>query len=128
MQEAIDGEAEFTNLSDVELWLDGGSDDAGFVQVMTGHSPDPARLRETDNDAQMLELLRKMRPEIIGGTFGTFGDGGYVQTAYFRSEDAAREHESMEPPEEIRQNLEERMRLMGEVNYYDLHEPILRSR
>lgn len=120
------GEAQFIDLDDVTLWMDGGSDDAGFVQVMVGHSPDVTRLREGGNEAA--ERLRQERPEIIGGTFGSFGADGYVQTVYFRSEAAARDKETSEPPDDVRAMIEERMRLLGDVSYYDLQQPLLISR
>lgn len=122
----FDGEAEFLDVDDVDLWMDGGSDDAGFVQVMVGHSPDRQKLRDEGEAAT--PMLREMRPEIIGGTFGRFGDDGYVQTVYFRSESEARAVEGSEPPDEVKAMLEERMRLLGDVTYYDLHAPILESR
>jgi hypothetical protein len=125
MEANLDGPAEFVDSSDVEQWLDGGSDDAGFVQVMVGTSPDVTALRE--GSRQNLDRLRQERPEIIGGYFLAHGDNGYVQTAYFTSEAQARDKESGEPPEDIRSMIEERMRLMGDVAYYDLHQPVLRS-
>lgn len=121
----FDGDAEFIDADDVEVWMDGGSDDAGFVQVMIGQSPDAAALFSESNHAT--DRLREMRPEIIGGTFGRFGDNGYVQTAYFRSEAEARAMESSEPPDDVKAMLEERMRLLGDVSYYDLRDPILES-
>jgi hypothetical protein len=122
----FDGEAEFLDCDGVTLWMDGGSDDAEFVQVMVGHSPDVERLRAGGDEAT--DRLRQERPEIIGGTFGTFDGDGYVQTVYFRSEAAAREKESSEPPDDVRAMIEERMRLMGDVTYYDLHQPMLMSK
>lgn len=122
---AFAGEPEFINLDDVGTWLDGGSDDAGFVQVMIGHSPDRDRLREVAH--QDAERLRAARPEIIGGLEGSFGDDGYVNVAYFRSEAAAREGESGEPPEDIRAQVEEFRRLLGDCTFLDLHDPILFS-
>ena len=122
---AFDGDPQFINLDDVDTWLDGGSDDAGFVQVMIGHSPDRARLREVAHQGSA--ELRAARPEIIGGLEGWFGDDGYVNIAYFRSEAAARDGESGEPPEEIRAQVEEFRRLLGDCTYLDLHDPILFS-
>jgi hypothetical protein len=126
LESAFDGPAEFIDSEDVEEWLDGGSDDAGFVQVMIGKSPDVQALRSGGRDN--VDRLREARPEIIGGYFAIHGEGGYVQTAYFSSENAAREGESGDPPEDLRAMIEERMRLMGEVSYYDLHQPILLSK
>lgn len=122
---SFDGPASFIDSDDVTEWMDGGSDDAGFVQVMIGHSPDVQRLRASGDEHT--DRLREGRPEIIGGTFAVFDGDGYVQTVYFRSEAKAREMEGTEPPEDVRAMIEERMRLMGEVTYLDLHNPILES-
>jgi hypothetical protein len=121
----FDGEAQFIDSDDVTIWMDGGSDEAGFVQVMVGHSPDIAQLRAGNDEAT--DRLRELRPEIIGGTFAVWDGDGYVQTVYFRSESEARSKESGEPPEDVRAMIEQRMRLLGDVSYYDLHQPLLVS-
>ena len=41
----FDGPVEFHDSDDVTLLFDGGSDDAGFVQVIRGKVDDAARLR-----------------------------------------------------------------------------------
>jgi hypothetical protein len=122
---SFDGEPEFINVTDVEPWLDGGSDDAGFVQVMIGHSPDRNKLHEFTSEGT--ERLRQARPEIIGGLVGSFGDDGYVNVGYFTSESEARKGEATEPPEDMRAESEEFQRLMGDCTYLDIHEPILMS-
>ena len=122
---ALDGEATFQDSTDVTMWLDGGSDEAGFVQVMMGRSPDIGKLREVSEAG--VEQLREVRPEIIGGTFAVVGEDGYVQTAYFTSESEARSSESAGPPPEVEAMIEERMQLMGDVTYHDLHDPIFIS-
>ena len=39
------GEVTFHDCDDAMTWMDGGSDDAGFVQVMTGRVSDPQRAK-----------------------------------------------------------------------------------
>jgi hypothetical protein len=119
------GEPEFIDVTDVEPWLDGGSDDAGFVQVMIGHSQDRDRLRERAN--QDGDELRANRPEIIGGMQGVFGDNGFVNIAYFTSEEAAREREAQGPPPELAERVNQFQQLLGDVEFLDIHEPILYS-
>jgi len=75
----FDGEPTFYNVTDIEPWLAGGSDDAGFVQVMIGHSPDRDALRKVAMEDT--EQLQQARPEIIGGLSGNFGDDGFVNIA-----------------------------------------------
>jgi len=121
----FDGEADFLDSDKVTEWLGGGSDDAGFVQVMRGRSDDVERMEAlmSRHDA----VIQEGRPDIIGGLMVHTDDGSYVQAVYFRSEDAARDGEATEPPDEVRAEMEEGWKLMGDVTYFDLKDPILRS-
>jgi hypothetical protein len=121
----FDGEPDFLDCDNVTVFLDGGSDDAGFVQVMRGSSEDVARMHSLFNSHT--DKLREARPEIIGGLMLDGGDGRYVDAIYFRSEEAARGGEAKQPPDDVRADLEEAMRLMGDATYFDLKDPILRS-
>ena len=120
-EQCFDGPVMFMDCPEVTFWMQGGSDDAGFVQVMEGHASDPNRIK------QMLEQsgdrVREMRPEIIGSTFSTTPDGDYVEAVYFTSEDEARSHEQLDMPDDMRAMFEEMMQQMGEVIYLDLHHP-----
>lgn len=118
MAALMDGPPEFHDCDDVSVWLDGGSDDAGFVQIIRGKTDDTAAFKEmmTRDTAN----LREMRPEIIGGTLGIEADGTYTQTIAFTDEASAREGEKQEPPQEIREELEASMQ---GATFYDLHDP-----
>jgi len=118
MAELMDGPVQFHDCGDVTTFLEGGSDDAGFVQVMRGHLDDPTRAKEMMADTG--DELQKMRPEIIGGTFAISDDQTYFQTVYFTDEASARRGEQTEPPEEIRAELES---MMAGATFYDLTEP-----
>jgi hypothetical protein len=61
-----------------------------------------------------------MRPEIIGGTLALEPDGSFFQTIYFTDEDSARKGEQLEPPAEIRAQLES---MMAGATFYDLTDP-----
>ena len=113
----MDGPVQFHDCGDVTTWLDGGSDDAGFVQVISGRIDDPAPIKAMANDTGD---LRAMRPEIIGGTLAISDDGTFFQTVYFTDEDAARQGEQVEPPEEIRAELES---MMAGATFHDLTRP-----
>jgi hypothetical protein len=123
MSSYFDGPPTFIDIPDAHEWLGGGSNDAGFVQVMIGKSPDVDKLFERATSGT--EELQAARPEIIGGVYGKYGSNQYVQCVYFTSEGEARDKESSEPPEDIKAMVEEFQRLSGEVTYYDLHDPIL---
>jgi hypothetical protein len=118
MAELMDGPPEFHDCDDVTEWMGGGSDDAGFVQIMRGKTDDPDRLKNvmSGDTAE----LREMRPDIIGGTLGIEPDGTWTQTIYFTDEASAREGEKNPPPEEMR---DEMQAAMGDVTYYDLRDP-----
>ncbi|WP_174185965.1 hypothetical protein [Nocardia barduliensis] len=124
-EKCFEGPVTFMDCDDVTQWMGGGSDRAGFVQVMAGHTHDAGRIREILTQAG--DRLHEVRPEILGGTLGTYGDDGFVEAVYFTSEAEAREHEKMEIPDDLRSLFEEENRLMDEVAYFDLHKPTLTS-
>ena len=45
MMALMDGPVEFHDCDDVTLFMDGGSDDAGFVQIIRGKVDDPSRIK-----------------------------------------------------------------------------------
>jgi hypothetical protein len=97
--------------------MDGGSDDAGFVQLIRGKMDDPAGLES------MLQattpMLHEMRPDIIGATIAIEDDGTFTETVAFTSESAAREGEAKPMPDDMA----EQWQSMGEVTFLDLHHP-----
>jgi hypothetical protein len=111
----------FKDCAQVDEILGGGSNEAGFVQVMQGRAKDVEKLRSVGRELE--PQLRKMRPDIIGGIVAWHGNGGdFTQVTYFESEAAAREGESNAanegPPEEWTD-------LFGDVSYIDLSDPWL---
>jgi hypothetical protein len=125
VEKCFDGPVTFMDCDEVRPWLSGGSDDAHFVQIMEGRSSDVHRMHELMSSHE--KEVKEGRPEIIGGLMMELDDGRYVDAIYFTSEEEARKGEQLELPEEIRSDMEEGFRLMGEVTYLDLHEPILVS-
>ncbi|MBO0844002.1 MAG: hypothetical protein J2P22_01130 [Nocardioides sp.] len=121
MMAMMDGPVEFHDCDDVTMFLDGGSDDAGFVQVIRGRVDDPSRIK-----AMLAETttLHEMRPEIIGGTLAIEDDGTFTETVAFRDEESARKGEQMEPPPDVAQDLQ--MMMQG-ATFYDLHHPWFES-
>jgi hypothetical protein len=121
MMGLMDGPVEFHDCDDVMMFLDGGSDEAGFVQVIQGKVDDPSRIKAMLADTTM---LHEMRPDIIGGTLAMEPDGSFTETISFRDEDSARAGEQAEPPAEIRSELES---MMAGATFYDLHHPWFES-
>lgn len=125
MQECFEGEVTFHDCEDVTMFLGGGSDDAGFVQIIQGRLTDPERFRKFM--AQSMDSLHEARPEILGGTVAIESDGTFTQTVAFTTEDAAREGETKEMPADMRA-AEEEFALMQDVTYLDLHHPWFSSK
>jgi len=124
-EKCFDGPVTFFDCPEVDVWMQGGSDSAGFVQVMEGHTSDADRMREMMQ--RYADEVHKMRPEIIGATIALHGDGAFVETVYFTSEDEARQREAMPPPEEMATAMADEQQLMEDVMYLDLHKPWLMS-
>jgi hypothetical protein len=125
MTALLDGDVEYHDCDDVTLMLDGGSDDAGFVQVIRGKVDDPGKLKSLMGDTDM---LHEMRPEILGATLAIEADGTFTETVAFTDETSARAGESKEMPEmpaEVRETLEASMQ---SATYYDLHHPWFASK
>ena len=103
MEQCFDGEVMFHDCDNSMMFLDGGSDDAGFVQVIQGRLEDPERFRHFME--QPMDMLHEQRPEIIGGTIAIDADGWFTETISFRSEAEAREGEQKEMPEAAAQRV-----------------------
>lgn len=125
IEACFDGPVSFMDCVDARPWLDGGSDQAGFVQIMQGRSPDVRRMHEIMDEVG--DRIHEVRPEIIGAVFADGTDGTYVDAIYFTSEAEARDHEKLDIPDDLRSLFDEESRLMGDVSYFDLHEPMLVS-
>ncbi|MDP9183945.1 MAG: hypothetical protein M3P04_14380 [Actinomycetota bacterium] len=117
MEKNFAGPVTFHDCDDVTLLLNGGSDDAGFVQVIQGKVKDRDRLVEIMS--QSSETLQQQRPDVLGGTIAIDNDGIVTETIAFRSENEARQNEAQEMAAEER----EIMSLIEDVQYLDLHQP-----
>ena len=119
------GPVTFTGCSEVDVYLGGGSDRAGFVQVLQGGPVDRDRLRQLDLEFEA--LARQYRPDIIGWVVAWHPDGRFTSVVYFNSEEAARAGEAQEPPEERKHLLDDWQAAVGELTFYDLRDPWLFS-
>jgi hypothetical protein len=117
----FDGEPSFRNSSDVTTLFDGGSDKAGFVQVMEATVKDRAKA-EAFETPEMLDQLHKARPDLIGGVRVWLEGGAFVEAAYFTSEKDARKGEASA---EFSGPQDEYMSLYGEMTFTDLKDPNL---
>jgi hypothetical protein len=117
---AFDGEVTFHDCQDVDEILGGGSDTAGYVQVIQGRVKDQDVMRK--RSPEMEPELHKMRPDIIGGTLAWHGDGGgFTQVMYFTSAEEAHRNEQAMAESALFQ--EYMAQMDGELTFYDLTEP-----
>lgn len=119
----FEGTPTFKDYTDVDITQGGGSNDAGFVQVMQGRIRDPKRLRELE--AEWMPKMAELRPDVIGSIRGWDGNE-YTEAIYFTSEAEARKGEKAmsEAPQES--GFDEYMALVESVDYLDLKDPYLR--
>jgi hypothetical protein len=122
MVKLYDGEPTFTESSDVTEWMGGGSDDAGFVQVMKSTGVDRAQVERMD---AAFEPYADQRPDLLGGVRIWTGADSCIDVAYFTSEEEARKGEKAEMPDELKEVMSQFESGMGQTEYLDLTDPQL---
>jgi hypothetical protein len=122
-QRCFEGEVTFTDSDDAETYLDGGSNDAGFVQVMKTSGIDRARIQALDKSFE--EHGAAFRPDLIGGLRVWTGPDSSIEVAYFTSEAEARVGEKQEAPAELADQMAEFEGLMANTEFSDLRDPWL---
>jgi len=122
MAALYDGEPTFANCTRVQVDEYGDISQAGFVQVMQGHTTDvdKAMALMTDSDIDWASL----RPDILGTTWAGSEDGNWSMAIHFTSEAAAREGEQKEMPPEVEASMGELNAIAsGEPRFFDLRDP-----
>lgn len=118
---AFDGEVTFHDCRDVDTAFGGGSNEAGFVQVIQGRAKDQEQMRL--RAPQLQQQLHERRPDILGILVGWHGDGGFTEAVYFTSAEGARRGEVATDNDEFRQEF---MSLVdGEPTFFDFAVPDL---
>ena len=121
MAKLLDGEPTFRESSDISTLFDGGSDKAGFVQVMEGTVSDRAKAEAMETPELMAEL-RAARPDLLGSVRVWFEGGAFAEAAYFSSEADARKGEASD---DFSGSQEEFANVFGEMTFVDLRKPQL---
>ena len=122
----LDGAA-FQDSVGVITLLGGGSDAAGFVQVMRGRVTDSEKIAAIESRMPEFEAaLSKHRPDVIGEVIVRHPDATYTEVVYFASESAARQGEATDPPAEMQALYAELMSAITVDEYLDLKDPWLR--
>jgi hypothetical protein len=125
-EKLYDGGATFRDSNDVTVDMQGDPDQAGFVQIMQGRGTDPDRARELMT--QDSDKWAAFRPDMIGSVAIGHEGGAYTMVMYFTSEAEAREGERKEIPPELQAQMEEMNKLsVGEPEFFDLKQPMIRS-
>lgn len=123
----LDGEPTFHNCANAETFLKGGSDDAGFVQVIQSRVLDASRAREMGKAMDSIQS-EGYRPDLIGGIAALHDDDdGMTQFAYFTSEAEAREGEKSEAPPAVRDAMAGFAEVVTDERYFDLRNPWMAS-
>jgi len=118
-EKAFDGPVNFTETSDTELLFDGGSNDAGFVQIMKGKVKDAAAFRKWGKEHE--GRLKEVRPDLIGGVDAWLPDGSVISTAYFTSEAEARKNEKAMGEDPMM--AEYMSHMAGDIEFLDITDP-----
>ena len=114
----------FHDCREVDTMLGGGSNDAGFVQVMQGRAKNESEMRARSREFE--PQLRQLRPDLLGITIAWHGDGDFTQVAYFTSEAEARRNEQQMSDDPL---AAEFMSLIdGDMTYFDLSHPEFEER
>ncbi len=120
-ESAFEGAPEFHDCGEVDTLFGGGSDAAGFVQVIQAGAADKAGMRQLIGE--MDTRLRQLRPDILGISVCWHDDGGVTQAVYFSSEEEARRGEKETEGDELRRRYVSMF--VGELTFFDLSEPDL---
>lgn len=123
-QQHFDGEVSFQDCTEVETYLVGDPDDAGFVQVVQGRARDKARLQELDQ--RVLEWFPGMRPDFLGSVRAWEGDR-FTEAAYFTSEAAAREGEQRVSESDKAADFQQWLDQVDDITFIDVKSPWLFS-
>jgi hypothetical protein len=123
MSKYFDGDPTFTESSDVDEFMGGGSNDAGFVQVMKSRGVDRSRVAQLD---ALFEKHAGLRPDVIGSFRVWTGVDTCVEAIYFTTEAEARTGESTEMPADVQQAMAELGDMSANTEFLDLTDPLVR--
>lgn len=115
-----DGEISFTESTDTTSLIGGGSNDAGFVQIMKVSGVDRPEVEGLDAS---LEQYAGIRPDLLGGLRVWTAPGAYVEAAYFTSEAEARAGEQTELPEALQATMARFQEILANTEFIDLSDP-----
>ena len=116
------GDVTFAESSDVAEFLGGGSDEAGFVQVMKIAGVDRARINRLD---QAMPQVAEFRPDLLGVLRIWPGPTACIDVNYFTSEADARAAERNQIPPALQPLMAAFQEITRDTEYLDLADPQL---
>jgi hypothetical protein len=125
VQPNFTGPVTFYDTTDVELLMGGGSDAAGFVQIMRGKKADRALINSLDPLFE--QHAPQWRPDILGGLRAWTAPDEYIEVMYFTSADAAHANEAKPPPPELMAHMGDVEAMMQNVKFIDITDPYFSS-
>lgn len=121
MEQHFEGPVSFHDCADVQLLVGGGSDEAGFVQLIQGRVVDRDRVHTLMDRAG--QVISEYRHDVLGATVAIDQDGFFTEAVFFTSEADAREGEKQEMPAAVQELVDEEAALVQDVQFLDLHVP-----
>jgi hypothetical protein len=118
------GEATFHDCTEINVFGGGGSDDAGFVQVIQGRALDKQGLQSMSDEFE--ERMAEVRPDVLGSLTAWDGDF-YTDVVYFTNEAEARAGEAKPLPADMQAEMERWQSMTEGAQYHDLKDPKLVS-
>lgn len=125
VEKYVHGGVRFHDCADVATMLDGGTNDAGFVQVIVGRAKDQITAAEVAESSS--RFVSSYRPDVRGGLCAVAPDGTTIEVVYFTSEEEARRNEAADLPTEAQADMDEFWSRFEHPHFYDLPEPVLWS-
>ena len=118
------GEATFHDCTEINVFGGGGSDEAGFVQVIQGRATDKRAMQSMSDEFG--DRMSEVRPDVLGSLTAWDGDF-YTDVVYFTSEADARAGEAKTLPPEMQAEMERWQSMTEGVQFHDLKDPKLVS-
>lgn len=122
----LDGEPVVQNCSDVAEIAGGGSDDAGYVQVVQGRASDLADVLH--DIARAAETTLPHRPSLIGGYLAAHDEGGgFSEVLYYPDAEAADDKQSEQLRESQLSRIQEKSAFLTDLRRLEITDPWLHS-
>lgn len=119
----LEGDVLLRGSDDVDFLRSGGSDEAGFVQVIEGQTTDRAKFMELERAIE--DGFAIERTDFTGSLLAWWPEGRWLEVAYFRSEEETRAAEQKGLSPELSELFAKWQTLAAPSSYLDLTEPWL---